>query len=79
VLGFFPPCRILSVRSESALNEIVSAYSSINEEGNLLAVILVCRDLNNDQPVSVFWENYGTKANSATYYRLSNLPVGDRG
>ena len=63
------------VSSTSSQNNVVSAYSSINAAKDTLSVILVNRDINNDQPVTVSLQNVASTMRSVSYYRLSNLPA----
>ena len=64
-----------SVRSASSLNDVVSAYSSINPAKDTLTVILVNRDANSDRQVTVSLQNAASTMRSVSYHRLSNLPA----
>jgi len=65
----------IAVRSTSSLNNVVSAYSSINTKKDTLTVILVNRDVNNSQSVVVSLQGAASTMRSVPYYRLSNLPA----
>ena len=65
----------IAVRSSSTFNNTVSAYSSINAKKDTLTVILVNRDVNNEQTVSVSLQNAESTMRSVSFYRLSNLPA----
>lgn len=64
----------IRVESTSNDDEIVSAYSSINEDMNNLAVILVNRDLHQDQDVTVSLEDFNVTDRGLTTLQLSDLP-----
>jgi hypothetical protein len=63
-----------SVSSSSSLNDVVSAYSSLNAKGDTLTVMLVNRNVNSDETVAVSLQNATTDEREASFYRLSNLP-----
>jgi len=65
----------IAVNSTSSENNLVSAYSSINEVKDMLTVILVNRDVNNEKTVNVSLQNTTSTMRSTSYYRLSNLPA----
>ena len=64
----------VSVASNSTLNDVVSAYSSLSSKGDSLTVILVNKDQNNSQTVSIDLKNIAVKNGTASVYSLSGLP-----
>ena len=62
------------MRSTSSQNNTVSAYSSINAGKDTLSIVLVNRDMSNNQPVRISPVNT-TPADSKVYcYQLFHLP-----
>ena len=66
----------IAVSSTSSLDTLVSAYSSLNDSKDTLSIILVNRDVNNEQPVAVSLQNAASTMRSVSFYRISNLPAG---
>jgi hypothetical protein len=64
----------IRVASTSSANDVVSAYSSLTAKGDSLTIILVNKDLNNSQTVSVNITNVSTKNGPVSVYSLSDLP-----
>jgi len=62
------------VASSSSMNDVVSAYSSLNPKGDSLTIILVNKDLEKSQDVSLSVSNFMANNGSATMYSLSDLP-----
>jgi len=65
----------IAVNSTSSQNNLVSAYSSLNAGKDMLSIVLVNRDINNQQSVTVTLQNVTSYMRSVSYYRLSNLPL----
>jgi hypothetical protein len=65
----------IAVSSSSSQNNTVSAYSSLNAAKDTLSIVLVNRDVNNSQSVTVSVQNAASTMRSVPYYRLSNLPA----
>lgn len=63
-----------SVSSTSSLENTVSGYSSINENADSLTVILVNRDMNNSQTVTVNLSNFLAQNGTCNTLQLSDLP-----
>jgi hypothetical protein len=64
-----------AVRSTSTQNNLVSAYSSVNAGKDLLSVVLVNRDVNNSQAVSISLVNKALSDGKVSCYQLANLPA----
>ncbi|MCL1932702.1 MAG: T9SS type A sorting domain-containing protein [Candidatus Azobacteroides sp.] len=64
----------IAVSSASSQNDLVSAYSSVNTDKDMLSVVLVNRDVTNSQSVNIVPENVILLNETVTYYQLSNLP-----
>jgi hypothetical protein len=64
----------IAVASTSSLNELASAYSSVNSGKTMLSIVLVNRDVTNSQAVNVSLENAILAEEKAFCYQLSNLP-----
>ena len=61
--------------SATSTNEsIVSGYSSLSHNGDSLMIVVVNRDQNNAQNVTINIQNYIPSETSVTGYRLSGLP-----
>jgi len=65
----------IAVNSTSSLNNTVSAYSSLNTDKDMLSVVLVNRDINNEQSVEVSLQNATSTMRGVSFHRLSNLPA----
>ncbi|GHT76491.1 endoglucanase [Bacteroidia bacterium] len=65
----------ISVQSASSLNEKVSTYSSLNANKDMLSVVLVNRDVTNNQTAGVTLENVTPLTENVSVYQLSNLPA----
>ena len=65
----------IAVHSSSSQNNTVSAYSSLNKGKDTLSIVLVNRDVTNDQATSVSLQNVTSTMRSVSFYRLSNLPA----
>lgn len=68
-------CGNIAIRSTSSQNNLVSAYSSLNTDKDTLSIVLVNRDVDNNQPVTVSLQNSTSTTRSVSFYRLSNLPA----
>jgi len=64
----------IAVRSTSAQNNLVSAYSSINANKDKLSVVLVNRDVNSSQAISLSLVNRSLSNGKVPCYQLANLP-----
>ena len=64
----------VSVASTSTSNDVVSAYSSLSSKGDSLVVIIVNKDQNNSQSISLALTNVLAQDGNATMYSLSDLP-----
>jgi hypothetical protein len=65
-----------SVSSTSSLENIVSAYSSINESSDSLTVILVNRDMGASRTVTINLNNFTVANGNYKTLQLSSLPAG---
>lgn len=63
-----------SVSSASTLENTVSAYSSVNENADSLTVMLVNRDMNASQTVTVNLSNFNVDNGNYKTLQLSSLP-----
>jgi hypothetical protein len=64
----------IAVRSTSSQNNLVSAYSSVNADKDMLSIVLVNRDVTNSQSVSISLGNVSLPNGKIPCYQLSNLP-----
>ena len=64
-----------SVQSVSSSNNMVSAYSSLNANKDMLSIVLVNRDITNSQTTGIKLENVTPTTENVSYYQLSNLPA----
>jgi VCBS repeat-containing protein len=66
----------IRVQSTSTYEEMVSAYSSVNEAGDAMTIILLNRHPSSAQTANVSVSNFSVPNGSYTTQRLSNLPSG---
>jgi len=64
----------VSTSTTSTNDNIVSGYSSLNKNGDSLTIVVVNRDQNNAQNVTIDIKNFMPSETSVTGYRLSGLP-----
>ena len=64
-----------SVKTTSNLEEMVSGYSTINENGDSLTLVLVNRDQSSSRNVSVSLSNFSTSNGNYPALQLSSLPT----
>ena len=64
----------IAVRSTSSQNNTVSAYSSLNDDRDMLSIVLVNRDAANSQSVRISLEKSTIPVGKVSCHQLSNLP-----
>jgi hypothetical protein len=64
-----------SISSTSSLEDIVSAYSSINENSDSLTVMLVNRDMNASRSVTINLSNFNVANGNYQTLQLASLPA----
>jgi Alpha-L-arabinofuranosidase len=64
-----------SVSSTSSVENTVSAYSSINENADSLTIMLVNRDMNSSQSVTINLNNFNVANGNYKTLQLSSLPT----
>ena len=65
------------VSSVSSLENMVSAYSTVNESTDSMTIIIVNRDINSSRDVTVNIEGYTAKNGDYPTFQLSSLPANE--
>lgn len=70
-------CGTVRVQSSSDLDSLVSAYSSINQAGDTLTILLVNRDRQGVRKTNVTVNNFVVNSGTASMLQLNDLPAAE--